>query len=133
MRATISSEGNAAAIREVVVSFFLLFVSVQRYWLLWWEWDLLYFVCLSGFLTQNPNLSQGLRVEYLHNLSTRIVVVGWEVLSCFLWGVLLEVFWMFCEREVSLKGLLLLFLHKDWDKILSLSLSLCSTLLLAFF
>ncbi|CAK9257106.1 unnamed protein product [Sphagnum jensenii] len=31
---------------------------------------------------------------------------------------------MFCEREVSLKGLLLLFLHKDWDKILSLSLSL---------
>ncbi len=44
---------------------------------------------------------------------------------------------MFCEREVSLKGLLLLFLHKDWDKILSLSLSLslslCSTLLLASF
>jgi hypothetical protein len=29
---------------------------------------------------------------------------------------------MFCEREVSLKGLLLLFLHKDWEKILSLSL-----------
>jgi len=31
---------------------------------------------------------------------------------------------MFCERKVSLKGLLLLFLHKDWEKILSLSLSL---------
>jgi hypothetical protein len=31
---------------------------------------------LFGYLTQNPNLSQGLRVEYLHNLSTRIVVVG---------------------------------------------------------
>ncbi len=38
--------------------------------------------------------------------------------------MLLEVFWMFCERKVSLKGLLLLFLHKDWEKILSLSLSL---------
>ncbi len=32
-------------------------------------------------------IEQGLRVEYLHNLSTRIVVVGWEVELLFMRSV----------------------------------------------
>ncbi len=44
-------------------------------------------IILFGFLTQNPNVSRGLRVEYLHNLSTRIVVVGWEVELLFMRSV----------------------------------------------
>jgi len=74
--------------------------------LLWWEWDFFVLFCfvllfcfwffLFGFLTQNPNLSRGLRVEYLHNLSTRIVVVGWEVELLFMRSVaggVLDVLW----------------------------------------
>jgi len=31
------------------------------------------------FSHAKPKSQSGMRVEYLHNLSTRIVVVGWEV------------------------------------------------------
>jgi len=61
------------------VSVFLLFVRVIRSIDCCGGSGIFLFYFLFGFLTQNPNLSQGLRGEYLHNLSTRIVVVGWEV------------------------------------------------------
>lgn len=75
------------------MSFLFLFVSVQRYCIDCCGGSGIFLFCfvfgfvLFGFLTQNPNLSRGLRVEYLHNLSTRIVVVGWEVEFLFMRSV----------------------------------------------
>lgn len=123
IEATIS-EGNAA-IREVVVSFFLLFVRCAavliavvgvRFCSVLFCFVYFGFFFWFGFLTQNPNLSQGLRVEYLHNLSTRIVVVGWEVELLFMRSVVWRCFRCFVREKFSLKGLLLLF------SLLSLSL-----------
>jgi len=95
--------------------------------------SVLFFFCfwffVFGFLTQNPNLSQGLRVEYLHNLSTRIVVVGWEVELLFMRSVAGGVLDVLLEKNFT-KGLASFFSSQGLGKDF---LSLSSTLPLAFF